>query len=55
MLNDKNLTLTNAQKIQARDLMKIIIDNKISKYNHQPINYRKAIGRYGKPKVLVVD
>lgn len=55
MLNDKNLKLSKSQKIQARDLMKIIVENKISKYNHQPLNYSYKIGRYGKPKVLVVD
>lgn len=54
MLNDKNLIITEEQKIRARKCIDKIIKNKLSKYNNQPI-FEPKIGREGVSKVLVVD
>lgn len=54
MLNDKNLTLEDEQKERARKLIKKIVDNHLTKYNHQPI-FKPQIGKNNKKKILVVD
>ena len=54
MLNDRNLVLSMADLNNARRLIRRIVDNKLSKYNHQPI-FTPNVGRPGKRKVLVVD
>jgi capsular polysaccharide export protein len=54
MLNDFDLVITDEQRAEARRLIDKIVKNKVSKYNHQPINI-PLIGRLGVPKVLVVD
>lgn len=54
MLNDKNLVVSEEQKQEARKLIDILIKNKLTKYNHQPI-YKPEIGNSNKPKVLVIE
>ncbi len=54
LLNDKNLILTEEQKLRARSCINKIIETHLTKYNHQPIFVPK-IGRDGVKKVLVVD
>ena len=54
MLNDKNLIITEKEKQRAKDLIKLINDNKIMRYNSYPI-YKPEIGRKGKKKVLIFD
>ncbi|MDR3048307.1 MAG: capsule biosynthesis protein [Elusimicrobiota bacterium] len=53
MLNDKNLIINEEQVQTSRKLIDLIIEKKLSKYNHQPI-YAPSIGKRNK-KVLVVD
>ena len=54
MLNDQNLILTSDQLLTARQSIKKIVENYITKYNHQPI-YKPSIGRKNTKKILVVD
>lgn len=54
MLNDQSLTLGQADLIRANYLIKRIVGEKLTKYNHQPI-FTPSIGRKGVRKVLVVD
>jgi len=54
MLNDKNLIITEEQKARARNCINKIIQNHLTKYNHQPI-FKPVIGKEGKKKVLVID
>lgn len=54
MLDDKNLIISKEERDEARRLIKKIVENKISKYNHQPI-FTPSIGRKDVRKVLVVD
>lgn len=54
MLNDKNLVISEDQKIRARKCIDKITSTHLTKYNHQPI-YTPNIGRKGVKKVLVVD
>lgn len=54
MLNDRTLVLTDEQRREARRVMDLIVSNKLTKYNHQPI-YVPEVGRKGRRKVLVVD
>ena len=54
MLNDKGLVVSREDIDEARRLIKRIVDNKVSKYNHQPI-FTPSVGRRGRRKVLVVD
>lgn len=54
MLNDPKVVVSDEQKKVARGLIGKIVENKISKYNHQPLDC-PAIGRHGVRKVLVVD
>ena len=54
LLNNSEVVVSDVQRKEARELIRKIVDNKVSKYNHQPI-YTPSIGRYGKPKVLIVD
>lgn len=53
-LQDKNFKLDEAQKQRARKLINKIVENNLTKYNHQPILEPK-IGRDGAKKVLVID
>ena len=53
MLNDKNIILSKEQIERAKNLIKKITDNHLTKYNHQPI-FTPSIGTH-KEKVLVVD
>ena len=54
MLEDRSIVLSPEQFERSRSLIKIILDNHISKYNHQPI-FTPSIGRPNVKKVLVVD
>ena len=54
MLNDDNINLSANELSRARTLIRKIVDNKLSKYNHQPI-YTPEIGVKGRKKVLVID
>lgn len=54
MLNDKKLVITDEQKQRARSAMDKIVENHLTKYNHQPI-FEPKIGREGVKKVLVID
>lgn len=54
MLNDKNLVITEEQKQRARACINKIVENHLTKYNHQPI-FEPNIGREGHKKVLVID
>lgn len=54
MLNDKSLVISEEQKNRARRCIDNIIDNYLTKYNHQPI-YHPNIGRSNVKKVLVID
>ena len=54
MLNDKKLIISDEQKERARKCIKFIIDNKLTKYNSQPI-LEPNIGRKNVKKILVVD
>lgn len=51
---NSDYTLTSEQIERAKICIKKIIENKITKYNHQPISTPK-IGREGVSKVLVID
>ena len=54
MLNDRAIFLDNNKINRAQNIIKKLVDNKITKYNHQPI-YTPKIGRKYTKKVLVVD
>lgn len=54
LLNDKNLIISDEQKLRARKCINIIVKNHLTKYNHQPI-FTPCIGRPNKEKILVVD
>ena len=54
MLNNKDLVISAEQRKRAKYCIKKIVDNHLTKYNHQPI-YEPSIGIPGKKKVLVVD
>lgn len=54
MLDDRSLIPTASQIRSARKLIDKIVENKVSKYNHQPM-FTPEIGRKGARKVLVVD
>lgn len=54
MLNDPSLVLTDAQLAEARRLIGRIVGEKLTKYNHQPLD-EPSVGRPGRRKVLVVD
>ena len=53
-INDPDFRLTKEQKKRARNVIQTIIDNHLTKYNHQPI-FEPKIGREGVPKILVID
>jgi capsular polysaccharide export protein len=52
MLNDKNLKLTPYQLDRAKNIIKLLIDNKLTKYNDQAV---KSITLAGGACVLVVE
>ena len=54
MFNNKNLIITDDQKLRARCCIDKIVGTHLSKYNNQPI-FEPKIGREGVKKVLVVD
>ena len=54
MINDKNLIITEEQKLRARKCINKIVETHLTKYNHQPI-FEPQIGRKGVKKVLVID
>ena len=54
LLNDKNLIITEEQKLRARKCIDKIVENHLTKYNNQPI-FAPKIGRDGVKKILVVD
>ena len=54
LLNDFDLRITPEQRVEARRLINKIVANKVSKYNHQPIE-TPLVGREGHRKVLIVD
>ncbi len=51
---DETFVLSKDEEDRVKKLIKIIVDNNVTKYNHQPI-YTPKIGRNGVKKVLVVD
>ena len=51
---NSDFEVSTEQIERSRKIIKKIIDNKISKYNNQPI-YEPKIGRKNVPKVLVID
>ena len=51
---NSDMVVTPEQIDRSKKVIKKIIDNKISKYNNQPI-YTPKIGRKGVKKVLVID
>lgn len=53
-LLNSDIKLTHEQLGRSRNLINIIVTNRISKYNHQPI-FIPQIGREGRKKVLVID
>ncbi len=54
MLNDPDLVVSEAERREARRLIDRIVGEKLTKYNHQPLDV-PAVGRPGRRKVLVVD
>jgi len=54
MLNDPGLVVTEDERREARRLIDRIVGEKLTKYNHQPLEV-PSIGRPGRRKVLVVD
>ena len=54
MLNDPALVVTEEERANARRLMRRIVENRLSKYNHQPMEVPE-VGVPGRRKVLVVD
>jgi capsular polysaccharide export protein len=54
LLNDKTLFLTKEQLNRAGKCIHYIVDNYLTKYNHQPI-FTPRIGRQDRKKVLVID
>ena len=54
MLNDRSLLVSQEEREHARNMIRKIVDNRITKYNHQPMR-TIDVGRPGKRKVLVVD
>ena len=53
MLNDKNLVITEEQKVRARKCIDFIVKNKISKFNDGSPDYQ--IKQNGRKKILVID
>lgn len=53
-LNQKDFSLSAEQKDRAKGLIRSIVDNKLTKYNNQPI-LDFEIGRPGKKKILVIE
>lgn len=54
LINNKNIIVTDEEKMRARKCINKIVETHLTKYNHQPI-YEPNIGRKGVKKVLVVD
>ncbi|MDR1460680.1 MAG: glycosyltransferase [Campylobacteraceae bacterium] len=54
LLNDKNIIITEPRKSRARKCIDKIVQNYLTKYNHQPI-FAPKIGRDSVKKILVVD
>ena len=54
MLNSEELVISDEQKLRAQNLIQLIVENHLSKYNHQPIKDIE-IGEKGKQKILVID
>lgn len=54
MLNNPEIKVSEKDCEQALRLIRKIVDNKITKYNHQPI-FVPDVGRTGRRKVLVID
>jgi len=55
MLDSKELEISESDCEKARDLIKTIVGEKVTKYNHQPLTITQQVGRPGKKKVLVID
>ena len=53
-INNPDFKLSDRDKLRSERAIKYIIDNHLTKYNHQPI-YTPKIGRIGVEKILVVD
>lgn len=53
MINS-NLHIEENELLRAREVIRKIVKNKISKYNHQPIS-KCNIGETGRKKILVID
>ena len=54
MILNSDIKLSNEQILRTKNIIKLIKDNKISKYNHQPI-LNLDIGNPKHKKVLVID
>lgn len=53
MINS-NFQIEESEILRARNVIRKIVENKISKYNHQPIS-NCDIGKKGRKKILVID
>ena len=54
MLNNKKLIITEKQKIRAKNLINLIVKNKLSRFNDFSI-YEPNVGRKGKKKIVLFD
>ena len=54
LLNDPDFVVTDDERREAHRLMTRIVAEKVTKYNHQPME-KISVGRPGRRKVLVVD
>ena len=55
MVLNSDFELTNEERLYCREVMSFIIDNKISKYNHQPLDYKLPIKSNNKKNILIID
>ena len=53
-INNPEFKITEDERIRVRKAINYIVENHLTKYNHQPI-YTPSIGREGVSKILVVD
>lgn len=60
MLNDPNFHLTDEQLERSRRCIDYLVGNRLSKYNHQPLELPKSLARIlgqgrGRRRILIVD
>lgn len=54
LLNSSEINPSVQELVEARDCIDLLVKNKLTKYNHQPLNVPE-LGTPGKKKVLVID